>query len=472
MSASRRERPQTAGRLDRDARPPGPKGSWFGDRRGAKVPTHDWHLDMVHRYGDVVYLRSFGPIRYYVISNPLDIERVLRTNQRNYTKPKMIRRRFGLLLGEGLFTSEGVHWLRQRRLAQPAFHRQRIATLAGYMTAAAEACGETWEASEQAAEPLDVVTHMMSLTLRVVGEALLGTDPNDRAHIIRNSFEEALGYLNHRLRADVPVPLWVPTSRNRGFRRARATLDREILAIIGERRLSGGDTGDLLSMLMGTRDEETGEGMSDRELRDELITILLAGHETSAVALSWVWYVLSQYPDVEARLHSEVDRVLGGRVPIVEDLPSLVYTRCVIEETLRLYPPAWVLVRQSKGEDELGGYRLPGGSLVVIYPYVTHRHPSYWQDPERFDPERFSPEYKDCRPQFAYFPFGGGPRQCIGSSFALMEAQLVVATLAQRFSLRLVPDHPVETQPMVTLRPRYGLRMTVQARERVHEELE
>jgi cytochrome P450 len=246
-----------------------------------------------------------------------------------------------------------------------------------------------------------------------------------------------------------------------------STLDNVVYAIINERRKQPVDldTPDLLWMLLSARDEETGEGMSDQQLRDEVLILLLAGHETTATALTWTWYLLSQHPEVESRLHDELDTVLGGRRPSVEDLDKLPYTRMVIQEVLRLYPPAFGFTRHAVAEDEIGGYRIPANSMVFLTPYCTHRHPACWEEPEVFDPERFTPERSAGRPRFAYFPFGGGPRQCIGNAFALMEAQLVLASVAQRYCLRLVPGHPVEPQVQLTLRPRYGLPMTLHPRQ-------
>jgi cytochrome P450 len=236
--------------------------------------------------------------------------------------------------------------------------------------------------------------------------------------------------------------------------------------MIAERRTLQTEGRDLLSMLLLAQDEETGQGMNDRQVRDEVMTLLLAGHETTANTLTWTWYLLSQSPEIERRLHTELNEVLGGRVPTVEDLPALKYTRMILEEALRLYPPAPILSRKAIADDELQGYPIAANSMILISPYVTHRHPAFWEEPEQFDPERFRPERSAARPPYAYFPFGGGPRICIGNHFAMMEAQLILATVAQRYRLRLVPGHPVEPQVVVTLRPRYGLPMTIHARER------
>src|SRR5258707_3735020 len=261
-------------------------------------------------------------------------------------------------------------------------------------------------------------------------------------------------------------PLGIPTPRNRRMQLAIRALDQMVYRMIAERRMLQTDTGDLLSMLLLAEDEETGQGMNDRQVRDEILTLLLAGHETTANTLTWTWYLLSEYPEVERRLHAELNEVLGGRVPTVEDLPDLKYTRMVLEEALRLYPPAPLLSRKAIAADELQGYPIAANSMIMISPYATHRHPAFWEEPERFDPERFTPERSAARPAYAYFPFGGGPRICIGNHFAMMEAQLILSTVAQRYQLRLIPGHPVEPQMVVTLRPRYGLPMTIHATER------
>ena len=262
----------------------------------------------------------------------------------------------------------------------------------------------------------------------------------------------------------VSLPQAFPTKRNRRFKRALRELDTFVFGLIGKRRREGDDSGDLLSMLLFARDDNTGEAMSGRQVRDEVMTMLLAGHETSAMALTWAWYLLSIHPEIEHRLHEELDSVLGGRIPGFDDLSQLPHVRMIVDETLRLYPPAWGVERQSIDEDEIGGFRIPKGVQLFVSSYATHRHPDFWESPDLFDPERFLPERSKERPRFAYYPFGGGPRKCIGSNFALMEMQLILATLAQRYRLAVVPEHPVEVQPVITLRPRHGIMMTLNER--------
>jgi cytochrome P450 len=298
---------------------------------------------------------------------------------------------------------------------------------------------------------------MMRLTLRIVGETLLAYDPSDAASEVGAALRFLLSIANRRASSVLHLPPSVPTFENLRFRRALATLDQVVLRIIAERRRNPGDRGDLLSMLMQSRDEETGESMDDRQLRDEAMTIFLAGHETTANALGFTWLLLSRHPATFRELRAELSQVLGGRSPTLADLPRLTLTRRILQESMRLYPPAWIIGRSVIGPDEIGGYEIPARSIVFISPYVVHRHPRLWENPEGFDPHRFAQE----PPRGAYFPFGGGPRMCIGNGFASMESELLLATIAQRVRPDLVPGHRVELEPSITLRPRFGLRMTI-----------
>jgi cytochrome P450 len=412
------------------------------------------------RYGEVVGMRFvFSPA--YLIYHPDDVRHVLQENHFNYNKDLFTYHVMRPVLGNGLFTNDGDSWLHQRRLAQPAFHRKRLATYAALMAEATDAMLASWQARREADEPLDIDEEMMRLTLRIVGQALFSIDLAGETSTVGQSVTTLVKLLGDYVYAPFP-PISVPTSRNRHMQAAIHELETVTADIIKERRAHNADTGDLLSMLLLARDEETGEGMNDRQVRDEVMTLLLAGHETTANTLTWTWYLLSQYPQVESRLHAELAMVLGGNAPTLEHLPQLTYTSMVLQEALRLYPPIWVLSRKALADDELGGYHIPQGSMVVLSPYVTHRHPAFWEQPEVFDPDRFTPERVAARPHFAHFPFGGGPRLCIGNNFALMEAQLVLATVAQRYRLRLVPGHPVVPEAKITLRPRYGMPMTLQ----------
>ena len=415
---------------------------------------------LTRQYGDIARV-PLGPETLYLFNHPDLVRDVLVTNHRNFHKGRGLERA-KMLLGTGLLTSEGEFHLRQRRLAQPAFHRQRVAAYGATMATYAAARRDRWRAGAQ----LDVHAEMMALTLAIVGKTLFDANVEDEAAEIGAALATTFESFNFgfflpfgELLERLPLPA---TLR---FRKARARLDATIYRVIDERRKSGTDRGDLLSMLLLAQDTEgDGGGMTDLQLRDEAMTIFLAGHETTANALTWTWYLLSRHADIEARFHAEIDSALGGRPPTADDLAVLPYTRMVLAESMRLYPPAWILGRRALGPFEANGYEIPARSIVLMSQYVTHRDDRWFPDPERFDPERFSPERQAERPKFAYFPFGGGPRVCIGEQFAWMEGVILLATIAQRWKLRLVPGHPVALQPIITLRPKHGMAMTVEAR--------
>ncbi|MCA1556526.1 MAG: cytochrome P450, partial [Acidobacteria bacterium] len=368
------------------------------------------------------------------------------------------------LLGEGLLTSEGEHHRRQRRLAQPAFHRKRIESYGAVMVDYAARTGARWHDGET----LDITHEMMRLTLSIVGKTLFDTEVESEADEVGVALTQILELFQMLLLPYSEYLERLPLPANRRFLRARAKLDAVIYRIINERRASGADRGDLLSMLLLAQDEEgdTG-GMSDEQLRDEALTIFLAGHETTANALSWTWYLLSQNPEAEAKLHAELDAVLdGGRLPTVEDLPQLRYTEMVLAESMRLYPPAWVVGRLSIKDYAVGDYVAKPDTLILFSQYVMHRDPRFFPEPLRFDPERFAPEAKEARPAYAYFPFGGGARRCIGEGFAWMEGTLLIATIARRWRMRLVPGHAVVEHPRITLRPKHGILMTLEERQK------
>jgi cytochrome P450 len=413
------------------------------------------------RYGDVAYFKV-GPRQGYLITNPDDVRHVLQDNARNYHKSPLYQK-LRMHLGNGLLTSEDEFWLRQRRIAQPAFHRQRVAGLANVMASAARDTAAQWQRLAAAGRSVDVDDEMMRLTRTVVVRALLGSDLGPYTERIDGAWTIINEYIGENLWS-IGLTGWLPSARRRRFEAARAVLREAVDYVITRRRQNPADTPDLLSMLLAARDDDTGEGMTDEQLRVEVTTFLLAGQETTSLALTWIWYLLSQHPPAQRRLDEELDAVLCGRPPDYADLANLPYTRMVIDEAMRLYPPAWGFSRQALGDDQLGGYQLPRGWMAFVVPYVLHRLPSLWEEPDAFDPDRFSPERSANRPKFAYVPFGAGPRQCIGNQFALIEAQLIVATLAQRYRLRLVPGHPVEPWPLITLRPRFGMPMFIESR--------
>ncbi|CAA9458747.1 MAG: Cytochrome P450 family protein [uncultured Rubrobacteraceae bacterium] len=444
---------------------PGPKlpiaKMLFGN--GGPEEQLDFLLSAARDYGPVVGFRWLNR-RSLLLDHPNHIEYVLRINNRNYLKSKNydpVR----LVVGEGLIVSEGEFWRRQRRLAQPAFHRKRIASLASLMVDETEAMLERWASSARGrGEPFDLHREIGILTLKIVAKALFGADVGEDA-VGRISEAQTFlnGYVDSRMGALPKLPHQVPTPHNVRYRLALKDLEGIVYSLIDRRRRDGGGE-DLLSMLLEARDQETGEGIGDVQLRNEVMTLLIAGNETTAVALSWTWYLLSGHPAINQKLHEELDAVLGGRAPTFEDLPRLSYTTAVLKEAMRLYPPAWIFSRRPVEDDEIGGYRVSAGTTVLISPYVTHRNPVYWEDPQTFNPERFEEGRSADRPEFAYLPFGGGPRKCIGDRFALVEGVLVLATVAQRYNLRLAQERKVAPEPLVTLRPKEGIPIILEER--------
>jgi cytochrome P450 len=423
-------------------------------------------LDGMRRYGDV-FRFQLGLLVFHLVSHPDHVRRVLLDNARNYPR-SWYYGRTKVVVGEGLVTTEGVAWRRLRRMSQPAFHHERIAALAGGMTDAIGAMLDRWRAHARTAgdEPLDVAAEFAGLALRIVGRALGGIDLVGEADRITRAVTTSLEYLEHRINHLLALPPGVPTPRNLRARRALRDLDELIAEILAGRRAAPqSDAGDLLAMLLSVRDEETGEGLTDKELRDQIITFIGAGHETTAVALAWTVFLLCRHPEADDRLRAEVANALGGRTPTADDLPRLPYTRRVIEESLRIYPPVYGVVRDAVADDEIGGYRIPARSVIALCPYVTHRHPDFWPDAEAFDPDRFLPERAAGRPRFAWYPFLGGPHQCIGQEFAMMEMILALAMMAQAFHLRMAPGARVEPRPMVTLRPRGGVPLILRPRD-------
>jgi cytochrome P450 len=416
-------------------------------------------MKMAREYGDLPYFR-LGPQHVYLVNHPDLVREVLVTNQANFTKSRALQRA-RVLLGEGLLTSEGQFHLRQRRLVQPAFHRERLAAYASVMSDYGVRLRDRWKAGST----LDVSHEMMRLTLAVVGKTLFSAEVEEEASEIGEALTTVLKMFRMLMMPFSEYLEKLPLPSVRRFDRARARLDQTIYGLIHERRRSGEDTGDLLSMLLLAHDEEAdGSGMTDQQVRDEALTLFLAGHETTANALTWTWYLLSQNPECERRLHEEIDSVLAGRAPGMSDLPQLRYTEMVFAEAMRLYPPAWAIGRMSKGPFELGGIKIAGKSICIVSPYVMQRDSRWFPDPERFDPERWTPEARDARPKFSYFPFGGGARVCIGERFAWMEGVLMITAIAQKWKLKLAPDQRVEPLPLITLRTKYGMRMIIEAR--------
>jgi len=410
------------------------------------------------RQGGVVPLK-IGLARGHLVSDPALVRHVLLDNIDNYDKRTPAFDAVRVVLGNGMFTSGGSFWKRQRRIAQPAFHGESVRHFAPIMSRLAAETAAQWERAAGAGEPVDACDDMMKVTLRVVAETLFGDDIAGNAAEINRVFPVILGCLAARVCSPIRPPLWMPTASNRRLRPALASLNSIVERLIAtkRRRLAAGDQPrdahrDLLTILMLARDTETGEAMSDSQLRDEVMTLMIAGHEGTANALSWMWYLLDRHPEEQERLRAELATAVGGRPPTVDDLPQLPRLKAVIQETLRLYPPVWMFDRRALGPDDLAGTRVAAGDLVIFCPYAIHRLPELWSDPEAFRPERFEAGREEQKNKFAYLPFGAGPRTCIGNSFAMIEAQIIMGTLLSRFRARLADLSPVTPQPRVTLR--------------------
>jgi cytochrome P450 len=412
--------------------------------------------------GFLQHLASQGPVSrfrmfnlmVYQISEPAEIQHVLQDNARNYIKGKLFDFMRNLV-GNGLFVSDGEFWLRQRRMMQPAFHQRRLVSLVEGMVAETQTSIERWSQAAASGQVVDMAGETTALAMRVVTRALFSSRLSGKEKRLAEAITLILDEISFRFRVPLYPPLRFPTPRNRKALAALRTIDEVVFEIINARRSAPGDQNkdDLLAMLMEARDEGDGKGMTDRQLRDETLIMFAAGHETTANAMAWAFYLLDRHPEVFTKLRAEVMSVLNGRPPTAEDLPRLVYTRMVIEEVLRLYPPLLTTNRQALKDDVVGGYTIPAGALISISPYLLQRDPRYWKDPEKFDPERFSPEAASERPRFAYFPFGGGPRLCIGKEFALFESTVVLAMAVQCFDWQLAPGADVHPLQMVTFRP-------------------
>ena len=442
--------------------PPGPPGyPLVGMLPSMRRNPLQCLTDAARRYGDMVYLR-LGRRPAYFLNHPDHIAHVLQTHHRNYRKSELVEP-LKPFLGTGLATSDGDLWRRQRRLIQPAFHRPHMATFTTIVTETTATLLDRWRPLASRSAPVDLLPEMMRLTGTIIVNALFGTTLCDPEATLLDDFRVVTAYSLRRLLAWTAWSAHVPTAKRRRYRQALRRLEATVWHIIGTRRRSGASGDDLLARLLVAHDPETGGRMSDRQLRDEVMTLFFAGHETTGLALTWTWYLLASYPAVAAQVRGELATVLQGRAPTVQDLPYLRYTRMVIQEALRLYSPAWILSRAPIADDVIGGYPIPAGMTVLLSPYVTHRHPRWWAQPDQFDPERFAPERVTDRPRFAYFPFSGGPRQCIGEPLAWLEAQCIVAMIAQRYRLALLPGHQVTPSAVLTLRPRGGLPVTLQA---------
>ncbi|HEU4594622.1 MAG TPA: cytochrome P450 [Pyrinomonadaceae bacterium] len=448
---------------DTSANVPGPKGNPFFGRavKSSRRAPLDFMLNLARDYGDVCTFRV-GFERVFFVNHPDYVREVFNHHYESFLKGGGNNGRAKRFLGEGVLLSEGETHRRARRLHQQAFHRQRLAAYASEMAASTERCSARWRDGEV----LDVWAEMLRLTLGIVGKTLFSADVESEADEVGRAMRAAVSRYRAFKLPFAKLLERTPLPRMRRFRQGKEQLQKVVLELIAERTRSGADAGDLLSMLLLAEDDGAGaQRMTPRQVWDEALTIFIAGYDTMATALMWTWYLLSQHAEAEARLHAELDEVLNDSRPAeFADLKRLPYTERVLAEAMRIYPPTWRLVRRAVTDFNVGDYVIPKGSLVTVCQYAMHRDPRYFPDPERFDPERFTPEAKAARPPFSYFPFGGGPRRCIGEGFAQMEGVLLLATLARRWRLRLAPGHPVELFPEHLLRSKHGMLMKAEKR--------
>ncbi|NVJ19959.1 cytochrome P450 [Myxococcus sp. AM011] len=442
--------------------PPGPKGKpLFGSMLEAQADPLGFFGRTFQQYGDAVRIRVGPRQTVFLLSHPDYVKHVLVDNAQNYPKPHNPP---GKLLGKGLFPSEGEFWRQQRRFIQPAFHPERMAALVPTMVDSVRKMLDRWEARTRTGEVFDIANDMTRLSLSIVGRGVFTDDMVEEQPEILEACQEIVRMQNMRRKwwmVYLITALKLRTQRRKRFRAGIATLDAAVYAAIASRRQNPTAHPDMLGQMMAARDPKTGEGMSDEQLRDECVNLFFAGHETTAVALAWTWLLLSQHPEVEQRMRDEIASTLGDRPPQLQDLPKLRYITAVFEEVLRLYPPAWVMARQAKEQDKLGAYDVPAGTVMMMMQPIVHKHPAFWEEPEKFMPERFMPESAGKRPRFAYFPFGAGQRLCIGSNMALMQSTVALTMMLQRFKVNVVPGQTVIPDPVVTLRSRHGLQVSV-----------
>lgn len=418
---------------------------------------------MREEYGDLVRLR-LGPHRAFLVTHPDLVRHVLLGNGGGYARGGVFYDTLTEFLGQGQLTSTGPHWLRLRRMTQPVFKRERLLPFCKTINEQTSVILDRWNLASRSGEAVDVSRDLSELTLSVVGRTVFGVDLGSEAGAVGQATTDVIDYVMSRSEATVPLPSWLPTPLGIRYRRARKVLDDLIYGVIAERRASGSFPDDLLSMMMQARDEESGEGMTDEQLRDQVVTMLMAGHETTANALSWACYLLALNPDRANRLVADVDDILRGEMPEAGHVPRLDYVRMVVEESMRIYPPAWFFGRAVLQDDVMAGHPVPAGSMVIVSPYVVHHHPDFWDRPAAFVPERFDASNSEGRHPYSYIPFGGGAHFCVGKNLAMLEAVMVLASLVSRFRLKLVDGYRAEMDPGLSLRIRDGLPMIPEMR--------
>lgn len=433
--------------------PPQVDGHWFFNKAIPIIRDFIHFLEKHRMHHGGIYYAELRKEHICVLTEPEYVKYVLQENNKNYYK-SFSYEILALFLGEGLLTSDGDFWLRQRRLAQPAFHKRRLAQLSRYMTEESQAIADSWEATAAAGGIIDIQNEMMGVTMKIVARALFSANVEHDIPTISENIDRLNHFAIHRIKAPLRLPMWVPTLRHLIFRASSQAVDDVLFRIISERRKSEGNYDDLLQMLMEAQDLDTGESMTDKQLRDECATIFVAGHETTAISMTWLFYQLARNPRVYQKLHAELDSVLGDRDPQMQDIPQLKYTRQIIDETLRLYPPGWLIGRKNMEADTIGGYHVPPKTNVLLATLLIHRREDLWERANEFWPERWDTEAAKSLHKMAYFPFGGGPRLCIGNNFALMEMTILLATLARRFQPHLVVEEELELQPLITLHPK------------------
>ena len=440
--------------------PPGPSNMLFTGGLPKDVSEQiAFYNSLVSKYGDYVKVNVMPGFTFYLIVDPAGIEHILQTHQLKYRKPDRFNHAFGVIAGNGLVTSEGSFWMRQRRLMQPGFRKEAMVNLTEMMSKNIQWLLKKWDEMPDGAT-IDLSQEMMRLTLKNVGMALFGLDISDQSSKIGPNLLRAFQHARYKLNAPIALPEWLPNKENREFKEAREALDEVVAEIIAGHKANAADGDDLLSALIAVQDADTGERMTDEQLRDEVITLLIAGHDTVGAALCWAFILLSQNPDKRRILNEQV-RALKDRFPVWSDMEAMPYVKQVFDESMRLYPPAWGQPREALEDDIVEGHLIEKGHMISLCQFINHRDPRWWEDPEKFVPERFADTDSSVRPKYSYFPFGGGSRMCIGNHFATMEAMLAIAAIAQKYDLDLVPSQKLEMDFTFTLKPKGAVHCTL-----------